>query len=382
MIKLWQFGVNPDDKSKVTSVLGYRSVGSIGLMNSVMVLMTLCASWFLRSAGSSGKSASDKAGIYAQLMFGAFAFTTVVFIWVVQLTIKVYAVLSPSLCTNIVLMSKDYKHSPLKLVQNSKVVFTSFSKHSFYLRSDISRFALLQDCTPISPFMNFDYNLAGLVDKDLMRIANNSLIKVCDELWVFGEVSDGVLVEIYLAQKANKKVRYFHKSRSPREFKEVEVDDVTLEDVSPWMWDWILAGKNLSRWHPRLRFYKSYPIVYPAYSKRNFYWQMHISQFCLDNHMIPLNPFMLFRYFWGDSVPREKVYTANNSIVRISGEVWSFGEVSDGVLAEIKIKKDAGDKTRYYKIANTNPVSFRKVSPSGVEFETEDQDLEQFRKIL
>lgn len=277
-------------------------------------------------------------------------------------------------------MRKEYTHSSLYLVQENQIIFTSFSKKNFYLRSEISKFVLMQDVTPVSPFMNFDYNLADLVNKDLIRIANNSLIKQCDELWVFGEVSDGVLVEIYLAQKNSKKVRYFKTPSKNDQFVETSTRDVILEDVSPWMWEWVLEGRDLARWHPRLRFDKIYPIVYPAYSKRNFYWQMHISQFCLQKRYIPLNPFMLFRYFLGDSVAREKVYTANNNIVKKCDELWSFGEISDGVLAEIKLKKNAKQPVRHYKIAQTNPVVFRKTNPKNAVFE--DKALEEFRYIL
>ena len=163
-------------------------------------------------------------------------------------------------------------------------------------------------------------------------------------------------------------------------FEEIEQKQVALEEVSPWIWEWVTEGKSLERWHPRLRFHKTYPLVYPAYSKRNFYWQMHISQFCLNNKRIPLNPFMLFRYFLGDTVSREKIYIANNNIVRLCKEVWSFGEISDGVLAEVKIKKDLGQQVSYYKIAQSNPVLFRKIRPQSVDFE--DSALEQFSNIL
>jgi len=227
--------------------------------------------------------------------------------------------------------------------------------------------------------MNFDYNLAGLVPKDAIRIANNALIARCDEVWVFGDVSDGVLVEIYLAGKQGKPVRYFS-VQDPENITETSADQVRLEDVSPWMWELIRQGKSLERWHPRLRFTKTYPLVYPAYSKRNFYWQMQVSQFCLENKMIPLNPFMLFRYFLGDTVPRDTVYRANNNIVKLCDEVWTFGEISDGVLAEVKIKKDLGQPVRYYKIATSNPATFRQIKPSSVVFE--EPRLDEYRALL
>lgn len=279
-------------------------------------------------------------------------------------------------------MQTSFTHGSLAYTDSNKIIFTSFSKRNFYLRSSVSQFVLEQDGTPISPFMNFDYNLAGLVDKDIIRAANNTLIAKADELWVFGEVSDGVLVEIYMAKSRGKTIRYFALNLVGTSFSEIQETDVRLEDVSPWMWDWMLAGKNLERWHPRLRFKKTYPIVYPAYSKRNFYLQMHISQFCLENHTVPLNPFMLFRYFLGDTVTRESVYRANNTIVQMSDEVWVFGDISNGVLAEIKLKQDMGQPVRYHKINGGYPISFRKSLGHTMPFEFEEPELEAHRAIL
>ena len=62
---------------------------------------------------------------------------------------------------------------------------------------------------------------------------------------------------------------------------------------------------------------------------------------------------------WAIACRGETVYRAHN-IVRMCDEVWTFGEISDGVLAEVKLKKDAGQPVRYHKIASplTKPASF------------------------
>jgi hypothetical protein len=277
-------------------------------------------------------------------------------------------------------MPKKFKHGSLNIVRKNKLIFLSSSKRNYYFRDDATAFVLKDGNTPIGPFMNFDYNLRGLVKKDLVRIANNTLVQRCDELWVFGEISDGVLAEVYTTKRQKKPIRFFIYNETQKTFKEIGQDQVELEDISPWMWEWIKNNKNLERWHPRLRFKKTYPVIYPAYSKRNFYLQMHISKFCLEKKKIPLNPFMLFRYFLGDSVPRKTVYLANNNIVWMSDEVWVFGEVSDGVLAEVKMKKDQGQPVKYFKIAQTNPVVFRRILPKSVEFE--EEELKQYRYLL
>lgn len=253
-----------------------------------------------------------------------------------------------------------------------KTVFTSFSKKKFYLRAQISAFILENDSVPISPFMNFEYNMSGTVNKDLIRIANNSMITRSDELWVFGPISDGVLVEVFLAKKNKIPVKFFKIIDDNGNFCEINIKEVELEDVSPWMWEWVETGKNLARWHPRLRFNKHYPLVYPAYSKRNFFWQMHISKFCIEKKMIPLNPFMLFRYFLADTVPREKVYAANKRIIEACDELWVFGEVADGVLKEVKQMESLGKKVKYFKIIDDKKtVNFRKINPENAVLEDE-----------
>lgn len=278
------------------------------------------------------------------------------------------------------LVSQSQQHKSSNLI-----VFTSYSKRNFYYRAEVSQFILKGRNTPINPYMNFDYNLSGVIDKSLVRIANNSLISHVDELWVFGEVSDGVLAEIYLANKRNIPVRFFHRVSSGI-FKEINIDDVVLEDVSEWLWEYMRAGKDIARWHPRLRFYKTFPLVYNAYSKRNFYLQMHISQYCLEHHMVPVNPFLLFRYFIGDSVPRDVIYEGNNNLVRMSDEVWVFDEVSNGVLAEILTKKEQGGGVKYFRhYSDKAPITYRQISPKKVEFEVPrlgDEDLEKYRSEL
>lgn len=278
---------------------------------------------------------------------------------------------------------QKFAHNSLQLQEQKNIVFASFSKKNFYLRFQISAFILIHDKVPISPFMNFDYNLVGLVEKKHIRIANNTMIQRSDELWVFGDVSDGVLVEIFLARKFGKIIRFFIPDEKIEKFKEVGITEVKLEDVSPWMWEWILKNRNLERWHPRLRLKKTYPLIYSAYSKRNFFLQMQISQFCVEKRTVPLNPFMLFRYFLGDMIPREHIYNANNNIVRICDEIWTFGEISNGVLAEVQMAKDQSKAIKHFQVQKGYPIEFRRVQPEYVDFEAEEkEELEKHRDVL
>jgi len=48
-----------------------------------------------------------------------------------------------------------------------------------------------------------------IVEHNITRGANNTLVKRAAEVCVFGPISDGVLAEIKLAKQENKPLRYF-----------------------------------------------------------------------------------------------------------------------------------------------------------------------------
>jgi hypothetical protein len=78
--------------------------------------------------------------------------------------------------------------------------------------------------------MVFDYFLNDRVDRDLIRRANNHLISICDELWVFGDIANGVMFEIILAKKLKKPIRYFSIATKSKEIVEVTSNDLSFEN--------------------------------------------------------------------------------------------------------------------------------------------------------
>jgi hypothetical protein len=110
-----------------------------------------------------------------------------------------------------------------------RLVYPAFSKHLFYFRQHISKFLLERDCVPLNPFMIFDYFMLDTVERDVVRNANNNLVKKADEIWVFGPVADGVLAEIILAKKEGKKIRYFKVFKS-KDILEISKEKVEFED--------------------------------------------------------------------------------------------------------------------------------------------------------
>lgn len=126
-------------------------------------------------------------------------------------------------------MSKEFDHQSLNLSENFPLVYTAISKHYFYFRMQISKYVVEQNKVPLNPFMIYEYFLIDSVDRDLIRKGNNSIVKRCDEIWVFGPVSDGVLAEIKLANSMNKPIKYFKIEKSknivPIPKKEVEMEE-------------------------------------------------------------------------------------------------------------------------------------------------------------
>jgi hypothetical protein len=126
-------------------------------------------------------------------------------------------------------MADQFEHQALRLQEKRTIVFTALSKKYFYMRMLIVKFVLEQGAVPLNPFMAFDYFLADTIDRDLIRNANNNLVNLADELWVFGSISNGVMAEIKQVQAQGKKIRYFTIEHD-HDFSEISKENLTFED--------------------------------------------------------------------------------------------------------------------------------------------------------
>ena len=111
-----------------------------------------------------------------------------------------------------------------------KLVFTAMSKRRYYLKEHVAKFVFDQGSIPLNPFLCYDYFLLDTVERDKVREANFELISRCDELWVFGEVSDGVLKEILFAKNRGIPIRYFKIVDEPLKFIEISEEEVEYEE--------------------------------------------------------------------------------------------------------------------------------------------------------
>ena len=81
---------------------------------------------------------------------------------------------------------------------------------------------------PIVPFMLFDYYLVHTVPKDVVREAFNNLIVRCDQMWVFGNPSLGVKVQVGIAKRLKKPIRYYDITDMP--YRVVSVPEAMLRE--------------------------------------------------------------------------------------------------------------------------------------------------------
>lgn len=97
-------------------------------------------------------------------------------------------------------------------------------------------------------------------------------------------------------------------------------------------------------------------LIYPAFSKHLFYFRMHISKYVLENDGVPLNPFMIHEYFLLDTIDRDKIRKSNNTLVERADELWVFGDISNGVAAEIARAKKSGKPLRYFTVVDSKDI--------------------------
>ena len=117
-----------------------------------------------------------------------------------------------------------------KNTEHMRVVFTAQSKQFFFCRDVVCEWVLRQGCLPLNPFRVFEYFLSDRVDRALIRRGNNNLIRIADEVWVFGIVADGVLFEIEYALSLGKPLRFFNIATRASGIREiVKLDEVRFE---------------------------------------------------------------------------------------------------------------------------------------------------------
>ena len=77
---------------------------------------------------------------------------------------------------------------------------------------DYCRYVINENCIPVASHILYAafgmLNDASETERELGLMFGLSLLAVCDEVWVFGEISTGMQQEITEAKRLGKRVRY------------------------------------------------------------------------------------------------------------------------------------------------------------------------------
>jgi hypothetical protein len=117
----------------------------------------------------------------------------------------------------------------MELTDPVPVIYTAQSKLYFYCRDVVCEYVIRHGCVPLNPFRVFEYFLGDRVRRDDIRRGNNNLIRICDEVWVFGPIADGVLSEIRYAHRLSKPVKYYSIGTTLGDIHAVPICDVSFE---------------------------------------------------------------------------------------------------------------------------------------------------------
>ncbi len=72
-----------------------------------------------------------------------------------------------------------------------------------------SLFAIREGAVPLNPILNLMDVLDEKTDRDTALGIDLALLKLVDEIWIFGNPTDGMLLEIEEAGKLGKKLKWF-----------------------------------------------------------------------------------------------------------------------------------------------------------------------------
>ncbi len=110
-----------------------------------------------------------------------------------------------------------------------KIVFTSHSSRNSHHSIMICKYVFEKGHIPINLFNLYGYFLHGLVDRKKIFHANNKILEKCDEVWVFGEITEGVKLEIELARKGNIPIKFFKLKR--RKTEDIEIQEISENEI-------------------------------------------------------------------------------------------------------------------------------------------------------
>lgn len=110
-----------------------------------------------------------------------------------------------------------------------KVVFVAMNSKMFRLRELITKYVFEQGYIPVNCLMIYGYYLYDMVPRAKIIEAYKAVVVKCDELWTFGDISDGVRDGMVIARRNKLPVRHFDISQFPKIY-EIPEDQLVYEE--------------------------------------------------------------------------------------------------------------------------------------------------------
>lgn len=121
---------------------------------------------------------------------------------------------------------KQLKNKINKYDKNNKVVFASQAAINMCWARMICKYILDQGFVPVNYFTAFGHFVHELADQQKMIDSINSLIVRCDELWVFGDISEGMWHEVKMCKELGIPIHYYCIKELPGDINEISENDV------------------------------------------------------------------------------------------------------------------------------------------------------------
>lgn len=117
-----------------------------------------------------------------------------------------------------------------KYDKKKKVIFVSQAALNMCWTRLICKFVLNRGNVPVNYFTAFGHFVYEIADPQTMIDSINALIVRCNELWAFGEITEGMWEEINMCKKLGLKVRYFNIAKLPKKIFEIKESEVIYGD--------------------------------------------------------------------------------------------------------------------------------------------------------
>lgn len=123
-------------------------------------------------------------------------------------------------------LNKKLKKVLRKYDRGKKVIFVSQAAVNMCWARLICKYVIKKGHVPVNYFTAFGHFVHEIADLSTMIDSINSLIVRCDQLWAFGEVSEGMWYEIKMCKELGIPVKYLCIQKLPKGIRKISEKEV------------------------------------------------------------------------------------------------------------------------------------------------------------